>query len=90
MICSKNIRGVLGKNPNKRSRVSRECEEEVRLRQNFLVVRERLTGMKGWKNFYGKDKNEVFVGRWDLQSQDLEISITSQWWMVDFLSEGVY
>lgn len=47
----------------KRARVSQECEEEVRLRQNFLIVRERHTGVKGGKNFFGKGENEMFVGR---------------------------
>lgn len=72
---AKSISGVLGKNPCKRARVSHEWEEEVGLRQNFLVVRERHAGMKGGKNFFGKGENEMFVGRWDLQRQDLEISL---------------
>lgn len=40
--------------------------------------------------FFGRGEKEMFVGRWDLQGQDLEISITGQRWLVDFLSKGVY
>lgn len=46
--------------------------------------------MEGGKNFFGKGENEMFVGRWDLQRQDLEISFTNHRGLVDFLSKGVY
>lgn len=45
---------------------------------------------EGWKIVFGRGEKEMFVGRWDLQRQDLEISTTSHRWLVDFLSKGVY
>lgn len=75
-------------NDRERPRVFQlECIEEVDVRQNSLIVRERHTGMKGWKSFFGKD--EIFAGRWDSQRQGPEIPIINYGWWVGSLSKVV-